>query len=56
MELKETSEGLLLKISRQELRHYLDVTTEAFINGKLKIIFPVENCEITEVMVYDEQV
>lgn len=55
MELKTTEEGKVLKISRQELKHYLDIVTEMFINGKLKAIFPVENCEITEVMVYDEQ-
>lgn len=54
MELKTTSEGYVLHVSRQELKHYLDVTTEAMIRGKLQVVFPVKDDKITEIVIYDE--
>lgn len=51
MQLIKTPNNKLLQVTRKELKYYLDNSTEAFLNGKTRMLFPVGDSEITEVMV-----
>lgn len=51
MQLIKTPNNQVLQITRKELKYYLDESTEAFLNGKTRMLFPVEKNEITDVMV-----
>lgn len=52
MMLIKTPNKTFLEITRKELKYYLDESTESFLKGKTRILFPVEKPEgVDEVMV-----
>ena len=51
MELIKSPNGSLIQMTRSELKYYLDESTEMFLKGKTRIMFPLEDSNINEVMV-----
>ena len=51
MELVKGKDNNMLIVSRKEMKHYLDNATEAFLEGKTRIMFPTECNGIDTVMV-----
>ena len=51
MELIKGANNNVLVITRKELKYYLDESTEMFLQGKARLMFPVESNGIDEIMV-----
>ena len=51
MELIKGPNTTMLQMTRKELKYYLDESTEAFLKGKTRVMFPLEDNNIDEVMV-----
>ena len=51
MEMIKSPNGNMLQVTREELKYYLDEATTNFLKGKTRMIFPLEDSNITSVMV-----
>jgi hypothetical protein len=54
MQLIITPNSRVLQVTRQELKHYLDQSTESFITGKRRMIFPVKDSDIDTLVVNED--